>query len=217
MKRRDFLNGAMCAALGQLAACTPVTPTPQPKDPSGSQGGLQTAQVQMVQLAQAIRQQQCPEWCWAACISMMFNFYNHPLSQAEIVAATYGGVLCLPANTTTTIGIDLSRPWIDDRGRSFSSQVVSAYDYFNGIRTFSNQTIVDALVANNPLLYCNTSHAMVVYAVTYIPTAAGPNIVSVNVVDPWPLSPITHPLSGPEMTVAEFGGQMTFLAQVRVF
>jgi hypothetical protein len=57
---------------------------------------------------------------------------------------------------------------------------------------------------------------MVIYAVDYIPTSGEPNIIAVHVVDPWPFNPTTHPLSAPEMVPANLGGQMTFLAAVRV-
>ena len=210
--RRLFLRGLGAAALSQLA-CTDPIPSPTPVPPPGT--GLQTAQVNITQLAQAATQQQCEQWCWAASISTIFNFYNHPLTQQQIVVATYGNVFCLPANTTTTIGRDLSRLYIDNRGVRFSSRVISAYDYFNRINTFNNQLIVDALSNNNPLLYCNTHHAMVVYSVTYLPTPFGPDVRAVNVVDPWPFSPITHALTASEMVVADFGGEMTFLAQVQ--
>ncbi|HKW18572.1 MAG TPA: papain-like cysteine protease family protein [Terriglobales bacterium] len=170
----------------------------------------------MPQLAQIVTQQQCELWCWAACISMMFDFYGHPLTQAEIVLATYGNVVCLPAGSSTTIGRDLSRPWIDDNGIPFLSQITAAYDFFNGINFFDNNMVVSQLSSNNPLLYCNTHHAMVVYAVDYIPTAGEPNVVAVHVVDPWPFSPQTHLLTAPEMVPANLGGEMTFLASVHL-
>jgi hypothetical protein len=204
--RRAFLTSGAAALLGTQIGCTGSSLGPTP----------QTAQVNMVQLAQAVTRQQCEQWCWAASISMMFNFYRHPLSQVEIVAATYGGVVCLPSGSTTTIGRDLSRTWIDDRGVRFTSQVVAAYDYFNGLNSLSNQSIISALNANNPLLYCNTHHAMVVYSVNYTNTPSGPNVSDVGVIDPWPLSPVTHSLTPAEMIAAHLGGEMTFLAQVQI-
>ena len=221
LDRRDFLVGS--TAFASQIACSLFSPSPSPTPapaaaptPMPTPTPMQTARVNIVQLAQAVRQQQCEQWCWAACISMIFNFYDHPLSQAEIVAATYGTVACLPSFGSTNVGRDLSRTYIDDRGIPFASRVVSAYDYFNGINTFNNQGVVDALSRNNPLVYANTAHAMIVYSVTYLPTALGPNIVRVDVVDPWPLNPRTHVLSSPEMIPAHLGGQMTFLAQVQV-
>src|ERR1700693_1072082 len=39
----------------------------------------------------AFQTQQQSEWCWAASISMIWAFYGHPVSQAEIVDSVYGG------------------------------------------------------------------------------------------------------------------------------
>jgi hypothetical protein len=175
------------------------------------------AEVNIPQLIAAINTQQCPEWCWAASISMIFGFYGHPIDQKEIVKQTYGNVLCFPAGSSRTIGRALSRRWEDANGDFFKSTVVAAYDPANNINAINNAIIVNELANDHPLLYCNTSHAMVNYAVDYIPTQFGPNVQAVGVVDPWPYSPRLHPLSPAEMRASVFpGGQMTFLASVRV-
>ncbi len=211
INRRVFLYSGAAAIITTQFGC-PVPPSPVlTQNPTAK-----TASVNIPQLYQAVMQQQCEEWCWAACISMIFDFYGHPLAQAEIVAATFGAVVCLPSSNTTTIGQDLDRPWIDDRGVFFDSKVEAAYDFENGINTFNNSLIVELLSTNNPLLYCNTAHAMVIYAVDYIPTAGQPEILAVHVVDPWPFSPTTHLLSAPEMVPANLGGQMMFLAAVQI-
>lgn len=208
MDRRKFILGAAAALASSQVGCPGNMFPPLPS--------LQTAQVSFQQLAQVVTQQQCEEWCWAACISMLFDFYGHPLTQAEIVQATYGNVICLPAGSSTTIGRDLSRTYVDDRGVPFSSQVVAAYDFLNGINTFDNRLIINELNTNNPMLYANTQHAMVMFAASYFATDAEPNIQSVQVVDPWPFSPRFHPLSPAEMVPAHLGGAMTFLASIRL-
>ena len=216
ISRRNAIRVGLASLVGAAhGGCgdTVVDPAPGPVITAPSS---LTAQVSTARLSQVIQQQQCPQWCWAACISMMFDFYGHPLSQAPIVAATYGNVVCLPASTTTTIGSAFTRGYIDERGIPFFSRVVAAYDVMNGINAINNQMIVDALNSNNPLLYCNTHHAMVVYSVTYMPTAFGPNVQRVDVVDPWPFSPRTHALTTAEMNAAHIGGEMTFLAQIQV-
>lgn len=174
------------------------------------------AEVNIPQLIAAINTQQCPEWCWAASISMIFSFYGHPIDQKEIVRQMFGNVVCFPAGSTLTIASALSRAWRDANGNVFRSRVVAAYDPANGINAINNTIIVNELQNDNPLLYCNQSHAMVNYLVDYTPTPSGPYVRAVGVVDPWPYSPRTHPLSGPEMLPVTLGGQMTFLASVRV-
>jgi hypothetical protein len=210
MNRRIFLRGSTTALLLSQTAClnNPIT------NPNPTSNGTQSASVSTSQLNQVIMTQQCEQWCWAACISMMFGFYGHPITQAEIVLATYGNVVCLPSGTT--IGSDINRAYIDDRGVLFQSQITAAYDFVFGVNLFDNLTVVNQLQTNNPLLYCNTHHAMIVYAVDYIPTPGEPNIVAVHVVDPWPFSPRTHTLTPPEMVPAHLGGQMMFLASIRV-
>lgn len=206
MERRTFLRSALglsSAAMVRGCLFTELTP--------------QLAAVNMLQLAQSVEIQQCPEWCWAACISMIFEFYGHPLTQAEIVAQTFGAVICKAAQTTTTIGRDLSRKWVDDLGKPFTSQVISAYDPANGLNTLSNAQIVNELSADHPLLYCNTQHAEVLYSVSYQGTSFSPNILEADVIDPWPASPRSHPLLPAELIPNVLGGAMNFLAAVRVF
>ena len=222
MDRRRFLEKSLIGLAAAQAGCIfghedPPAPCLTCPSPAPVPNGPQTARVNMEQLMQSVSTQQCEMWCWAASISMMFGFYGHPISQAQIVLATYGNIVCLPSGSTYTIGADLSRPWIDSRGASFNSRVEAAYDFFNGFNTFAgNQSIIDALKANNPMLYCNRSHAMVLYSVTYVDSPFGPDIQRADVIDPWPYSQRSHPLSPSELYRADLGGDMTFPAQVRV-
>jgi hypothetical protein len=172
--------------------------------------------VDIPQLIESIHEQECPQWFWAASASMIFDFYGHPVDQKEIVKQVYGSEVCFPAGSTTTMGNVLSRVWKDDNGKRFKSTVVAAYDPANGIYAIDNATIVNLLKSDNPLLYCNTHHAMVLYGVMFVPTMPEPNIQRVDVVDPWPPSPRAHPLSQPEIYAVNLGGQMTFLASVRL-
>jgi len=170
----------------------------------------------MTQFAQAIQTQQCPEWCWAASISMIFGFFGHPVPQQQIVQQTYGAVVCLPSGSTFTIGADLSRSYIDSNNRRFTSQVTAAFDPLNGINNLSNAMIVNELRQNRPLLYCNTHHAEVLYSVSYSGPESAPTIVAANVIDPWPFNQRLHALTPSELTPTPFG-EATFLAAVRVF
>jgi hypothetical protein len=178
--------------------------------------GICRAQVDMPKLFSAIHTQQCPEWCWAACVSMIFHFYGHPVSQQQIVRQMFGNVVCLPAGFTRRIGEALSRTWTDDNGDRFTSRVVAAFDPENNIFAMNNMTVIEELSSDHPLLYCNTAHAMINYAVEYIPTRMGPNVRTVRVVDPWPSSPRLHALSPVEMIPSIQGGRMNFLATVRI-
>jgi hypothetical protein len=209
--RRSFLETAVkVAAVPLFGACDllkPVTPVEEE---------LLTATVDMPRLAQAIQTQQCEQWCWAASISMIFAYHGYSVSQTQIVAQTYGSVVCLPALVSYTIGADLSRPYLDAFGRRFVSQVTAAFDPQNGIYNLTNAMIVNELSSNRPLLYCNKHHAMVLYEVTYTGSALNPTIRAARVVDPWPFTERTHRLTDAEMYMINVGGDMTFLAATRV-
>ena len=208
MNRRRFLLASAGAAAGPLlSSCSlinQVAPVPT------------TVSVNMSQLYQVIEAQQCSEWCWAASTSMVFAFHGYFLTQAQIVAATFGAVACIPAYTDGVIGGVLSRNYVDDNGKPFSARVTAAFDAQNGIYSLNNATLVNELANNRPLIYCNTTHCEVIYSVTYTGSAANPQVLEVDVVDPWPPNPRVHTLSEAEMIPAPLGGAMMFVAAVSV-
>jgi hypothetical protein len=214
MNRRSVVRSlALLSAWPAVKAAAQYFPQPGmlPIQPQ-----VTTISVNIPQMVAAGARQLCPEWCWATSISMIFGFHGHPIDQTEIVAQTYGVVACVPAGSSSTIAQDLSRQWVDDNGVGFTSRIVAAYDAFNGVFAMNNAIIANELQNNRPLLYCNTHHAMVVCALQVVPTARGPVVAQVDVVDPWPASPGLHPLTPPESVPASAGGQMTFLAAVVV-
>jgi hypothetical protein len=209
MNRRVFLSGSIAAALHQVLRgqqCAPIPP--------GVIGCRAKIDFPNVVLASTL--QQCPQWCWAASISMVFKFFQHPLDQKKIVLRKYGQVVCMPARTAEQIAEDLNDEWVDDRGKPFTSTLTAAYDFQAGVLAINNAIIINELINQRPLLYCNTHHAMVICAADYRPSPAGPLIDAVAVMDPWPWAPRIHPLSRPELLPAHTGGQMTFLASVRI-
>lgn len=213
LSRRSLLRGALVlSASSLLSSCDQLEeafgPTPVP---APTKVGIDMARV-----AEQAAVQQCPMWCWAAAASMIFGFHGRQVSQAQIVTRAYGAPVCAPAVSTSVMGRSLSGQYVDAAGRTMNSQVTAAYDYYNGFNTLSNAGIVQLLGAGRPLLYANRNHAMVVYELTYSGSAANPNVLSVNVIDPWPSNPRVRPLSAVEMGAASLGGDMTFLAAVSV-
>jgi hypothetical protein len=210
--RRKFLFAGSALAISEtISGCIPTPIVPPPT----------TVSVNMLQLFQAVRTQNCPEWCWAACIAMIFNFHGHSVKQEEIVAANFGGLICAPAGAgpggaASTITRALTGTFSDDAGKLFTSQVIAAYDPSNGINNLSNSQIISELSNNQPMIYCNTMHAMVLYSMSYTGSPQQPNVVEVDVIDPWPGFPRSHPLSPPEMVPLQLGGEMTYLAAIRV-
>lgn len=157
--------------------------------------------------------QECPQWCWAASISMIFASLGHPTDQKRIVAGTDRVLACM-AQQPGIITSVLNRGWIDDSGIPFWPYVDASYDQVNMEITITNAFIIGALLQNRPLLYANGHHCMVLAAVDYIETLAGPSIINANVLDPWPGAAPIHPLTPAELRPAFAGGQMTYLAAV---
>jgi hypothetical protein len=179
MDRRVFLQrgvacaGAMLLPRTMLAnqSCSQTTMTPS--------GPVQrcTAGIQSVAFQQAF--QKMPEWCWAACISMVFGFYGHAVSQERIVAEVWGRVINMPGQPSQILS-DLNRTWKDDHGGSFTSRGDSySANSVNAVKDLKN---------NQPLIIGSLGHAMVLTAMTgETNTQTGAwQVVEAIVRDPWP-------------------------------
>lgn len=207
MRRRAFLKAAAALAVAPSAMAANQVVGNLPNGAIVNRAYVDHPQLVL---------QQCPLWCWAASISMIFASHGHPLHQQAIVASTFGGTVCAPSGNPITIAANLSKAWTDDSGDPFQSQVVAAYDAWNGVNTLTNAFIVNQLANDRPLLYCNTHHAMVLVAVDYVNTPMGPNVLAAGVLDPYPTAGGFHPLTAAELRPSQLGGQMTFLAAVDV-
>jgi hypothetical protein len=209
--RRTFLRTALAGA-GLVAASrtlfgakqceTPVstmTPIgPQPVE-------LCTAGISSVTFKQAFQQQN--EWCWAACISMVFDYYRHTVDQQRIVKETWGTVADMPGMPNDILR-DLNKRWTDDAGRAFQCQ--------GNLLQVNANTAVDSalkdLIDNHPLIIGGMGHATVLTAiVSEVDTATSQyEIQEVIVRDPWPGSGGRRPLSPREWA------SITFAARIRV-
>lgn len=160
--------------------------------------------------------QACQLWCWAACASMIFSHYGHPMNQVRIVAETFGGVACAPAPNTWVIANMFSRSWVDDNGVPFQSQINAAFDPANGVTNLDNRGVIEELRNNRPLIHCNINHAMVLVVANFFATPAGPDVREVGVLDPALGAPNFHFLPPQDYTPSYMGGNMTFVASVRI-
>jgi hypothetical protein len=127
----------------------------------------------------AMATQQSSEWCWAACIEMIFTYYKHRVPQARIVEETWGGIVNMPGLPQQILS-DLNRTWKDTRGKNFS---VSG-DVFS----VSAENAVGDLQEDRPLIIGSLGHAVVLTALTSdVNTATGAfQVVAATVRDPWP-------------------------------
>lgn len=206
--RRSFLKSITLAATGGFLL-------------SGSRGlgetncnpyGVCISQVDFGEFAQdAYDTQRMPEWCWAACISMLFSFYGHPVSQQRIVTEVYGRPINMPAVYGVVIARQLNRRWKDDDGNPFRATLTGAYDHDAGINTLNNSMLISELDKGHPMIIGAGSHAMVLTAIQYTRAA----ITTLGVFDPWP-GRGAHDLTPAEMFPIERGGTLRFLATARV-
>jgi hypothetical protein len=122
--------------------------------------------------------QESREWCWAACIEMVFGYYGHRVSQSRIVRETWGGLVDKPVHERQLLD-DLNRDWTDNRGRQFRANA----DVFD-----TPAASVSDLRRNRPLILGTLGHTVVLAAVTLeIDDFSGRWIVAEAVVcDPWP-------------------------------
>jgi hypothetical protein len=193
MRRRDFLGWlgrsiavgtTWAAAWDRLAAsdlnCWDTPPGPYTPPTRVCVSGLPSEMVHVTAV------QEASQWCWAACISMVFGYHGHPVSQQRIVSEAYGGIVNMPAQPWTMLAV-MNRPWLDDLGYAFTS--------LSSPGTTSAVSAAQDLAANLPLIVGTLGHAVVLtaleYGAYYLPTPLGPQLGPVNVTnaivrDPWP-------------------------------
>ncbi len=128
--------------------------------------------------AAAVGGQHLNQWCWAACIEMIFRYYGYIVPQDVIVQQTWGSIVNLPAEPDQIL-MNLNRPWIDARGNRFgvAGDVLSA----------NHATAAQDLSRNMPLIIGTMGHAMVLTSLKYVRDQYGQGDVTAAIVrDPWP-------------------------------
>ncbi len=179
MKRRTVLaaSGGLiaCFSSGRARAelrCGPFVPPGVQQCESGIDSSL--AHV----AAAAVGGQHLNQWCWAACLEMVFAYYGHEVPQERIVEETWGRIVNLPGQPAQILR-NLNRDWTDESGDSFrvSGDVYSA----NPI------TASQDLAEDKPLIIGTMGHAMVLTSLVYVRDAYGRGNVNAAIVrDPWP-------------------------------
>ena len=210
LSRRQALLGA-AGSLASLAgwivearAYQGCLPTPM--------GPACEAGINITRLPTIYATQEMSQWCWAASLEMIFSYYGYSVPQQAIVQATFGMVDNLPAFSGAFISSNLNRTWIDSGGRRFRSEIRGLYDFNAGMVALNNQMIIEALAQERPLLLGNTSHAVVLTAVSYSQAAWGPDIFNIGVLDPWPGIGMRGAQSPAELVPMHKGGQLRYLA-----
>lgn len=210
MDRRRFLMRTIGVLAAPSVVRGDVTCFPGPF------GQLCRAEVDFASFHQfAYQNQQKSQWCWAACISMVFSYFGHPVSQERIVREVYGSDVNMPALAGITMARQLNRPWTDDRGQRFVCRLTGAYDAMAGVHALSNAQVVNELSQRRPIVVGTGGHAVVLTAIEYAPTPMGPNVVAGGAFDPWP-GRGARGLMPMELTPAHLGGALQFVATIAI-
>jgi hypothetical protein len=204
------------AALITLSAAFSTTTFAKTTCQPGPRGQVCIAQVDFNSFAQnAYQNQQSSQWCWAASISMLFSYYDHPVSQQAIVQSLYGRVVNLPSGNGWNIASRLNTTWTDANGKHFRAELTGAYDFDAGVMTINNAMLVDELDQDRPVIIGTRGHAVVGTAIEFVPGPAGPIITGIGVFDPWP-GRGARGLDPSEMLAMHLRGELRFLATVRI-
>lgn len=134
-------------------------------------------------------EQRRTQWCWAAAIQMVMNYYGVAISQETIVRRSYGsdpfGNLPDWAGSLPIITANLNNWGIDDRGRRY--MVTASF----GLGAPAPALLLNELSQGHPVIigYATSfsgGHAVVCTAANYTNSIYGPIINTIVVRDPWP-------------------------------
>ncbi len=177
MNKRQLLAGLAglpVAAAASNAEARLRCSQPAPNGLQQCEAGI-SSQIANVSISE---RQNMTQWCWAACIQMVFLYHRHPISQQRIVSETFGTMVNWPAQPGTILSA-LNRSWTDDRGARFTARG-DAYSA-NAI------TAAQDLASDQPLIIGTQGHAMVLTSLVYVRDAYGRGDVNQAIVrDPWP-------------------------------
>ena len=118
------------------------------------------------------------QWCWAACIEMVFKYHGLRIPQEEIVREAWGSIKKFPGQPRHILA-GLSRNWRDSSRIRF---IVSGESYSANPVTASRDLSQDL-----PLIIGNMGHAMVLISMKYdIDNWGNGHVNEAVVIDPWP-------------------------------
>jgi hypothetical protein len=136
-----------------------------------------------------VADQKNSNWCWAASIQMVLNYYGVSITQPQIVARTYGlnpnGPLPNWTGSFSAITANLNNWNVDNLGKPYT--VAASLNW--GAPTPA--VLLQELSQGRPVIVGyksgpNSGHAVVITAANYDMSPMGPIIQSVVARDPWP-------------------------------
>jgi len=198
MNRRRFINSSAAIGVSFLSSnsalarlvCSPFAP--------GVQACAAGIDSNIIGVTAA---QNMTQWCWAACIEMVFRYYGYRVPQQQIVQETWGAIVNMPGQPNQIL-MDLNRPWRDINGQVFG---VSGDAYSTNAITAAQD-----LANDMPLIVGTMGHAMVLTKLDYLVGQYGNGEVKIATVrDPWPGR-------GRRMLTAQEWYNISFAARIRV-
>lgn len=197
LSRRAILAGAATASFvpGLAKAegyCRPFSPTARI-----CEVGMPIGQI--LRIRSRTNDQVMRNWCWAACIQLIFQHFRYYVSQQAIVGSVFGGLVDRPL-PGRDIAHAVASAWRDRRGRNFypRARVLIDRQYGIGNPNAGGEAIAD-LSYGRPLIVGANGHATVVTRMKYTESVyEGIVIRDVLVRDPWPGSPAIRSLSPSE-------------------
>jgi hypothetical protein len=145
--------------------------------------GVQTSRFNFV-----YAEQQETNWCWAACIQMILNYYGINLTQSQIVYRTFGtnnwGDLPNWAGSIENIHENLNNWNIDNSGSPYNVHA----SFYQGAPNVN--WLINELQSGHPVLiaYINgtSGHAVLITGCNYSMKNGNYLIHTLTVRDPWP-------------------------------
>jgi hypothetical protein len=171
-----------------------------------------SAFIPLARLAKTYAAQSKSEWCWAACISMLFGYNGHPVTQRNVVKGAYGTDANMPASHFTLMNA-LNRTWVDEGGNSFTVSTSHMYCPEAGDVDLTNAEMIETLKRETPILFCTSQHAMILTSMGFVQSRFGMQVSEAWVMDPWPGNGLRL-LSPAEMLPSVNGGAIRMVATI---
>jgi hypothetical protein len=216
MKVKAFILGMMIVSAVMLVAASGPVPvvSGQQANPFGGQigpnlwvAGLNSPTVVTLTDPGYRGKQRMTNWCWAASVQMVLNLDGVAVTQEQVVERIFGGDIDKPGSTQDILTA------LSGWAFNFGGRKV----LIDSQRIFSDQELVDNLSHGWPLIVGmenpdhQSGHAVVITAVTYVPSPTGPICQTIVYRDPWPTNP-----SRVEVPILQFKQSSRFFISAHV-
>lgn len=205
--RRAILGGTVASAfvpkmLSAAVTCQNLPPTWDSPPSTRCTAGIPFGDINQVAFENP---QLKRNWCWAACMQLIFSHAGHPISQQAIVQRVFGSQAdqALPGYA---IAQAVTSGWVDAYGQAFYPQAKVLIDLSANLRDPTAEAqVINDLVAERPLIIGSQGHATVMTALTYTNYGNGSSVINdVRVRDPWAGNPNARSLSTSEFYNTSF-------------